>query len=59
MRWCPQLEPELGAPTPTQTGAPPLKIAIAAAFQIITLILNTVLDNNIVLKNNLTFLPQV
>lgn len=54
---CPQLKPELGAPTPTQTGVPPLKTAIAAVFQIVTSILNTILNKNIVLnKNILTFL---
>lgn len=29
---CPQLKPELGAPTPTQTGVPPLKAATAAVI---------------------------
>lgn len=57
MWWCSQLKPELGVPTPTQTAVPPLKIAIPVVFQIITIILNSILNNNIVLYNNvLTFL---
>lgn len=40
-------------PTPTQTGVPPLKIAIAVVFQTITFILNTTLNNNIALYNNI------
>lgn len=48
-RWCPWLKPELGVPTPTHTGVPPLKIAIAVVFQTITFIWNTILNNNIIL----------